>query len=544
MESLLLFCCRACLKGDGENNKEYYDLLGVDQKASAEHIKKAYKKQSLQMHPDKLAQKGVEVTAEHSLKFQKMKDAYDILSDPRKRRLYDEIGESGLKLLESPQDLNPADLIKNFQKNRADRAKIAVGIAVIFSIILIGPILFCLKCDGTIPAEWLAIWAPMWGLDLILLIGAGFTLADNYEPPVEEGEEPTPKEPFLFKLFMAIKTVLFVLMQVFILMRLDNRVNWSLFIVFIPWFLWEAASAVSWLPKAIKQVSKPEDSSQNGMLNADEDEQHMQAYAAETKYYEDLMHQLVARKTLIVQVLRIWQLVFIAIKTDGHQPWDWGLVLLPIWLYFLVQLGFGYLLHRWGTSLNTDIDVPTVLSNGGEVDPMVMIRHQHSMELKAQAVAMIFFQIVPLYMALLLVIRLQIVSFSTFIILLPIYIAIGCCICGVGCALCCLSSIDMDTLDLKMKEAQENMEGKPASQEPQPVPQSDTAVYGTFHEEAKDTAATTVEKSNTTTVPPPAAAAPIVTPPVAVAVPYVPPPVEERAATPPQQETSIDTDID
>ena len=79
----------------------------MDKNATTEDIKKAYKKQSLQMHPDKLAQRGVEVTAEHSLKFQKMKDAYDVISDPKRRKLYDEIGGSGLKFLEHPQDINP-----------------------------------------------------------------------------------------------------------------------------------------------------------------------------------------------------------------------------------------------------------------------------------------------------------------------------------------------------------------------------------------------------------------------------------------------------
>jgi DnaJ-class molecular chaperone len=44
-----------------------------------------------------------------------LKEAYDVLSDPKRRRLYDDLGASGLKLVETPSQVNPAELIKNFQ---------------------------------------------------------------------------------------------------------------------------------------------------------------------------------------------------------------------------------------------------------------------------------------------------------------------------------------------------------------------------------------------------------------------------------------------
>lgn len=49
-----------------------------------------------------------------------LKEAYDVLSDPKRRRLYDDLGASGLKLVETPSNLvNPLELIKNFQVSRA-----------------------------------------------------------------------------------------------------------------------------------------------------------------------------------------------------------------------------------------------------------------------------------------------------------------------------------------------------------------------------------------------------------------------------------------
>lgn len=71
---------------------DYYELLGVAKNASAEEIKKAYKKQALKYHPDR--NKG-DKTAEE--KFKKINQAYESLSDPEKRQMYDQFGEDGLK---------------------------------------------------------------------------------------------------------------------------------------------------------------------------------------------------------------------------------------------------------------------------------------------------------------------------------------------------------------------------------------------------------------------------------------------------------------
>mmetsp|Transcript_11695 Transcript_11695/g.29582 ORF Transcript_11695/g.29582 Transcript_11695/m.29582 type:complete len:109 (-) Transcript_11695:820-1146(-) len=70
----------------------YYDVLGVPKGTSDEAtLKKAYKKLALQFHPDR--SKDPHATE----KFQKVSEAYDVLSDPKKREVYDTYGEEGLK---------------------------------------------------------------------------------------------------------------------------------------------------------------------------------------------------------------------------------------------------------------------------------------------------------------------------------------------------------------------------------------------------------------------------------------------------------------
>ncbi|XP_036744199.1 dnaJ homolog subfamily B member 5 isoform X3 [Manis pentadactyla] len=71
--------------------KDYYKILGIPSGANEDEIKKAYRKMALKYHPDK----NKEPNAEE--KFKEIAEAYDVLSDPKKRGLYDQYGEEGLK---------------------------------------------------------------------------------------------------------------------------------------------------------------------------------------------------------------------------------------------------------------------------------------------------------------------------------------------------------------------------------------------------------------------------------------------------------------
>lgn len=71
--------------------RSYYDILGVDKNASAEEIKKAYKKVAIKYHPDR--NPGDKVAEE---KFKEAAEAYDVLHDPDKRARYDQFGKQGV----------------------------------------------------------------------------------------------------------------------------------------------------------------------------------------------------------------------------------------------------------------------------------------------------------------------------------------------------------------------------------------------------------------------------------------------------------------
>lgn len=70
---------------------DYYDILGVSKSASADEIKKAYRKQALEWHPDR--HKDDKEAAEK--RFKEINEAYQVLSDPQKKSMYDQYGSAG-----------------------------------------------------------------------------------------------------------------------------------------------------------------------------------------------------------------------------------------------------------------------------------------------------------------------------------------------------------------------------------------------------------------------------------------------------------------
>ena len=73
------------------SKKDYYEVLGVAKGASADEIKKAYRKLAVKYHPDK--NPGNKEAEE---KFKEAAEAYSVLSDPDKKAKYDQFGHAGV----------------------------------------------------------------------------------------------------------------------------------------------------------------------------------------------------------------------------------------------------------------------------------------------------------------------------------------------------------------------------------------------------------------------------------------------------------------
>ena len=95
------------------SKRDYYDVLGVSKSATAEELKKAYRKLALKYHPDK---NPGDHTAED--KFKEAAEAYEVLSDGDKRARYDQFGHQGVRGagMGGGQNMSMDDIFSPFQQ--------------------------------------------------------------------------------------------------------------------------------------------------------------------------------------------------------------------------------------------------------------------------------------------------------------------------------------------------------------------------------------------------------------------------------------------
>jgi molecular chaperone DnaJ len=79
--------------------RDYYEILGMDKKASTDDIKSAYRKLAMQYHPDRNKSPDAEE------KFKEISEAYAVLSDKNKRQQYDQFGHAGIDMRYSQEDI-------------------------------------------------------------------------------------------------------------------------------------------------------------------------------------------------------------------------------------------------------------------------------------------------------------------------------------------------------------------------------------------------------------------------------------------------------
>jgi DnaJ domain len=162
------------------NERNFYEILKVERNASNDDIRKAYKKLSLKLHPDKVAQRGESKREEAAAEYEKVQEAYAVLVNDEKRQKYDLLGSpTRYRFVAQGAIASPSALYDNLSgASFVDKTRLMMFITIIILLILTQPILIAAKINQTLEEQgtladssWFAIFSPYWiigGLVMIL----------------------------------------------------------------------------------------------------------------------------------------------------------------------------------------------------------------------------------------------------------------------------------------------------------------------------------------------------------------------------------------
>mmetsp|Transcript_12906 Transcript_12906/g.18015 ORF Transcript_12906/g.18015 Transcript_12906/m.18015 type:complete len:594 (+) Transcript_12906:155-1936(+) len=515
-----LCCCKSFLGSDDVEGGDFYSLLEVDRDASGDEIKRAYKRQSLQMHPDKLAQRGKVVTEEDQERFTRMKEAYEILSDPHKRETYDAIGERGMKWLDEPFSVDPQELAHNFAKSSAlDRSKIfGIFVAIAVAVFLL-PILICMHVDGIFGpnASWFAVLTPLWIWDAFILfyhsrvIMMGPINRPEHIPP-EEWVDPLPMKKRVFSL---VRFMLIIIFEVFCAFRLDNIVGWTWSIVFIPLYIWEATTLYKKFPLARMRIVTVEDletalGKPFAEFSQAEKELISKRYSVvpSTTSPEFEAAQKIktrARQDMVKSGFRIIFVLLLIAQVEFNLDWSWWLIFSPFWIMTFLICYANYQAFAevqrmadekdptlFGQRPDTDIESQSgnygaMGKDGDGATPIAAakdssrpdISEEEKEELKAQVMASgsrmcskCCSQGFLLLIALLFVGKIQGAGYPSLIIISPFLMVAGTILCCLGCAIFGMTEVPTDGVEFDTGSLDTGTAAEASINTPMPAPVS------------------------------------------------------------------------
>jgi preprotein translocase subunit Sec63 len=150
---LLMHVFTALLPSPDAVDYEYYECLGISKHSSLEDIRKGYKKKSLELHPDKIAQRGKVDAATAAAQYERVQEASSVLQDKSKRKQYQGLGCSvaRYRFLVSGGIYNPGAIMENLQHaSFLNKTRLVLIVSIFFTIMLLQPILIAAKVNAVV----------------------------------------------------------------------------------------------------------------------------------------------------------------------------------------------------------------------------------------------------------------------------------------------------------------------------------------------------------------------------------------------------------
>ncbi|CAM9252462.1 unnamed protein product [Ascophyllum nodosum] len=284
-----------------------------------------------------------------------------------------------------------------------ERVWLVLSFMVLVGAYLLWPILFSLRVDGYTSMPWSTVWIPLWVIDAIgalfflLLLSWGPIKAP---PGREEGwHDPYPMKQRALTLF---QWFLFVLFQVFLVMRLDGRISWSSSEVLSPLILWLVVNTLGALYLLYIQTQRL------------------------------FLGRVIEACRVVVQNLTLMiQLVFLVLKLEDEVDWNWWVVFIPLWVYHLGHFGGWLMKCSIATSLTMDLKKREGDSQEEQVKTLEssLLRDTANRNRSASCGSLV--------VSILAVALVNGADFSTFVVFIPLFLSAAFLVCTVSGAICC-----------------------------------------------------------------------------------------------------------
>ena len=185
----------------------------------------------------------------------------------------------------------------------------------------------------------------------------------------------------------------------------------------------------------------------------------MHRYILEQKHLQKVLGIKNARIEVVGSLLRVWFAAFLAWQLESdHFAYNWGFIFLPLWIYIAARLYYARHLSQFANEL-AEINVESISAENIEAKQAEhAIKQNLSESVSSMSSTACMSQCGPIFLALLLISRLEVSSFSTFLVIFPIFLLLFCCCFAICCSLFMVGCVDPEGLEKELR-AQQRGEG-------------------------------------------------------------------------------------